>query len=415
MPPTVIPWFIAIVLPGWTRSQATINRMATWCMRFTPRVHVEYGDGAHGLVLASRSAVPPMPPLLLLDVSGCLRVNGGARRVVGRISRGLTRRGMEHALGSAPTSGQAVVQAMGMALGYGRVNAPVHAHVNAHTHTHGSPNPHHAALGTTPVEQLPFECLRIPEAICTALREVNLTRIGEARVIARSALVDRYGPELMERLDMAAGLRAWPFRAVAPPSPIVGEFVFASPCAQQEAVDTACKQAVESLCAALTVAGHGNGSQGGSARTSRIGCSNGRGVRSLAVRIERARLPAVIGTIHFGAPTRDANHLWSLLRPRIQRMHLGEHERGEGIERILLTAARIGRCPGGMPFLGGAVGMAACGTHERGTFNAPEHGGRHGGVHSGNDHRAATERAIGELVDQLHARLGEGRARRAEA
>ena len=411
MPPTVIPWFIAIVLPGWSRSQATINRMATWCMRFTPRVHVEYGDGAHGLVLASRTMSQPMPPLLLLDVSGCLRVNGGARRVVGRITRGLTRRGMEHALGSAPTSGQAVVQAMGMALGYGRVNAPEHAR----QHAHSSPNLHHAALGSTPVEQLPFECLRIPEAICTALREVNLTRIGEARVIARSALVDRYGPELMERLDMAAGLRAWPFRAVAPPSPIVGEFVFASPCAQQEAVDAACKQAVESLCAALAVAGHGNGSQDGSAPTSHIGCSNGRGVRSLAVRIERARLAAVIGTIHFGAPTRDANHLWSMLRPRIQRMHLGEHERGEGIERILLTAARIGRCPGGMPFLGGAIGMAACGTHERGVSNASGRGGSHSGVHSGNDHRAATERAIGELVDQLHARLGEGRVRRAEA
>ena len=242
MPPTVIPWFIAIVLPEWTRSQAMLHRMALWCMRFTPRVHVEDVERAADRSSASSRlprAMGTMPasltphglplslsPLILLDVSGCLRVNGGARRVVARLTRGLTRRGIIHAIGSAPSSGQAVVQAMGVALGC-----------------------------QSALDELPFACLRLSDSICTALREVNLTRIGEARAIARSALADRYGPELSERLDMAAGVRAWPFRAVAPPDPVLGEFIFASPCAQQEAVDLACMQAVELLCAALAAAG----------------------------------------------------------------------------------------------------------------------------------------------------------------
>lgn len=417
MPPTVIPWFIAIVLPGWSRPPETLTRMAMWCMRFTPRVHLEH-VGCTGVVpstpstpsasTALLSSSPPsmptsMPPLILLDVSGCLRVNGGARRVVGRIARGLTRRGIVHALGSAPSSGQAVVQAMGVGLGYGNSYAP---HPSRH---------HHPSLDIASLEQLPFQCLRISDAICAALREVNLTRIGEARVIARSALTDRYGPELGERLDMAFGLRPWPFRSVTPAVPVVGEFVFASPCAQQEAVELACIQAIEMLCAAIESSGDVVRNEDGSVRASRIGCTNGRGVRTLAVRVERARLATVIGTIHFGEATRDPRHLWSILRPRIQRMHLGEHELGEGIERILLTATRVGRCRGGTPFLGGAVGMAATNTSGSSVSVMAGEGDHRISIHSGNDHHAATQRAIGELVDQLHARLGQGGVRRADA
>ena len=397
MPPTVIPWFIAIVLPEWTRSPAMLHRMALWCMRFTPRVHMEDIERAADRASTSSrlprtmgtmpaSLTPSLPPLILLDVSGCLRVNGGAHRVVTRLARGLTRRGIVHAIGSAPSSGQAVVQAMGVALGC-----------------------------QSALDELPFACLRLSDSICAALREVNLTRIGEARAIARSALADRYGPELGERLDMAAGVRAWPFRAVAPPDPVLGEFVFASPCAQQEAVDLACMQAVELLCAALAAAGSASRNEDGSVRAPRIGCAPNRGVRTLEVRIERARLAPVIGTIHFGAPTRDARHLWSILRPRIQRMHLGEHERGEGVERILLTAARMGRCQSGTPFLGGAVGMAASGTHETNIAHGGSGGDRSIGAHSKNDHHAATERAIGEFVDQLRARLGNDVVQRAHA
>ena len=188
MPPTVIPWFIAIVLPEWTRSPAALNRMALWCMRFTPRVHVEHIErAAERASMSSRlPALPPsLPPLILLDVSGCLRVNGGAHRVVTRLTRGLTRREIVHAIGSAPSSGQAVVQAMGVALGC-----------------------------RSALDELPFACLRLSDSICAALREVNLTRIGEARAIARSALADRYGPELSERLDMAAGVLHWRLQAV---------------------------------------------------------------------------------------------------------------------------------------------------------------------------------------------------------
>jgi len=216
---------------------------------------------------------------------------------------------------------------------------------------------------------------------------VNLLRIGEVRAVSRGSLADRYGPMVPERLDMACGRLAWSFRAVPPPERVAGECAFASPCAQREAVDRACRHAVDALCEALS--------------------ARGRGVRALAVRIERARLAPVAGTLHLGAPTGDAAHLWSLLAPRLERVHLGHHEQGEGIERIELVAVRLGRLPAGTPLLAGAVGAAAA------AANAGTCAGI-SAIDDGGDRRAHTLRAVGELVDQLRARLGEQGARWAE-
>lgn len=349
MPPAVVPWFVAVALPRWSRSRRTLGRMAEWCQRFTPRVHVEepapdVADGA---------------PLVLLDASGCLRANGGAPRLAARLSRGLARRGIEHALGAGGSGGEAAVRATAASLAM-----PA-----------GCASPQPVFLGA--VDELPVQALRLPGALCAALREVNLLRIGEVRRVARDALVDRYGPAMAERLDMACGRLAWPFRAVPPPERVAGEFAFASPCAQREAVEIACRQAIDLLCAELA--------------------ARDRGVRALTVRIARARLPPVAGTLHLGAPTRDAAHLWTLLAPRLERVHLGHHELGEGIERIELAAQRMGRLARGTPLLAGALGAAA----------AEARAGDAAG-----DRRGDTQRAVGELVDQLRARLGDSGARR---
>lgn len=344
MPPAVIPWFVAVALPGWAHSARTLGRLAAWCLRFTPRVHVEHADPGAGAG----------PPVVLLDAGGCLRVNGGAGRIVARIRRGLGRRGIAHAVGSAPSSGEAVVRAMAAALGCGDADRLA-------------------------VDALPVECLRLPEAACASLREVNILRIGEARAVARASLGDRLGPQAGERLDMASGLRPWPFVPIRPPDRVAGAFRFASPCAQPEAVRQAARQAVDELCAVLA--------------------GRDRGVRALEVRFGRARLPTVAGTVHFGAPTRDPHHVWTILRPRVERLHLGEHELGQGIERIELVATRLGRCAGGTPLLAGPVGAAAADAGADGASG---------------DRRASTERAVGELVDQLCARLGDRGVRRPE-
>ena len=321
------PWFAALVPVRPEQGPAALRRLAERCLRWTTRVHLEPASDAL--------------PLVLLDLRGCLRVHGGAPRLGRRIARALGRRGIEHACCMDACAGAAALRATALAADMLAGDAS-------------------GAALRLPLDRLPVTALRIGRDACEALREVNVRTVGELRAIGRAALADRFGPAVGMRLDQASGARAWAFAAIPHPDPPRSAFEFASPCACPEAAAHAMRQAVDGLCAALAL--------------------RARGVRALAVRVDRAGLPAVRGTVHLGAPTRDAAHLWAVLRPRLERMHLGHHELGQGIERIALAAARTGRVPDG--------------------------GGEDG---AGSD---AARRALGELVDQLGARLGDGAVRR---
>jgi protein ImuB len=333
------PWFAAIVPVRPAPGPAALRRMAERCLRWTPRVHAEHVEGEW--------------PLILLDLRGCLEVHGGAPRLRERIARAFARRGIEHACCMDACAGAAAARATAHVIDMGASGVALRV----------------------PLDRLAIESIRIGADACTALREVNVRSVGELRAIGRAALADRFGPTVGLRLDQVSGVRAWDFVPIPHPDPPRAAFEFASPCACPEATARATRHALEDLCAALAV--------------------RARGVRSLAVRMERAGLPAVRGTVHLGVPTRDAAHLWAVLRPRVERMHLGRHELGQGVERIALVALRTGRVPDGMGALVPGVGT-------RGMPAAP----------GGPGPADAARRALGELVDQLAARLGDDAVRR---
>jgi|LauGreDrversion4_2_1035121.scaffolds.fasta_scaffold126161_3 protein ImuB len=336
------PWFAAIVPVRPAPGPAALRRMAERCLRWTPRVHAEHVEGDW--------------PLILLDLRGCLEVHGGAPRLRERIARAFARRGIEHACCMDACAGAAAARATAHAIELSASRTP-------------------GAALRVPLDRLAIESLRIGADACAALREVNVRSVGELRAIGRAALADRFGPTVGMRLDQASGARAWDFVPIPHPDPPRAAFEFASPCACPEATARATRHALEDLCTALA--------------------ARARGVRALAVRMERAGLPAVRGTVHLGVPTRDAAHLWAVLRPRVERMHLGRHELGQGVERIALVALRTGRVPDGMGALVPGVGT-------RGMPAAP----------GGPGPADAARRALGELVDQLAARLGDDAVRR---
>jgi protein ImuB len=366
------PWFAAIVPVRPMPGAAALRRMAERCLRWTPRVHAEHVEGEW--------------PLILLDLRGCLEVHGGAPRLHGRIARAFARRGIEHACCMDACAGAAAARATAHAIelrASGASSVPGASGASGTSGTPGVPSVPGARAGPltagaalrVPLDRLAIESIRIGADACAALREVNVRSVGELRAIGRAALADRFGPAVGLRLDQASGARAWDFVPIPHPDPPRGAFEFASPCACPEATARAVRHAIDGLCAALAV--------------------RARGVRSLAVRMERAGLPAVRGTVHLGVPTRDAAHLWAVLRPRVERMHLGRHELGQGVERIALVALRTGRVPDGMGALVPGVGT-------RGMSAAP----------GGPGPADAARRALGELVDQLAARLGDDAVRR---
>lgn len=56
------------------------------------------------------------------------------------------------------------------------------------------------------LEGLPVESLRLEMGVIEQLRAVGLERVGQVRRVGRAALADRYGPEVLRRLDQAMGL-----------------------------------------------------------------------------------------------------------------------------------------------------------------------------------------------------------------
>lgn len=364
MPHAVAPWFVAVALPCWRRPARALERLAWWCMRFTPRVHLEQaGD-----------AVAAGMPMVLLDASGCLRVHGGADRLARRVGRGLARRGIVHAQAGAPCAGEAMVRAAacGLDVPRGPCGCPV-------------------ADPAVPIDRLPLDALRMPSEACAALRELNVRCIGDLRAISRASLADRFGPEPLERLDMADGRIPWPFRPVVPPAPCAESFDFASPCCHPEAVALACRDALDRLCRRLGAQGQGAG--------------------AVRVRIERARLPPVEGVVHLGMPSRDPAHLWAILRPRLERVHLGRHELAEGIERIELAALRRARLVAATPSLAGIAGTVATASGIVAVADAAAAADARVSAATDPAAAATAARAVAELADRLRARLGDGMVR----
>jgi protein ImuB len=292
-------------------AERALVRCAQWCMRWTPRVHVER---LHG------------PPAVLLDLTGCLPAHGGLARVRRRVTRGLQRRHVVHTVAVSHTAGGALALGLALAVAEGPFEARA---------------------------SLPIESLRLAPDTLRGLRELHLRTVGQLAAIDRGALADRFGAAVLERLDALTGARPWAFLAVPAPDDARGEFVFASPCAQLEAVQQGMRHAVTALCAELD---------------RRVRCAS-----AIEVCVQRAGLPRVRGVLHLGVPTRDAAHLARLLAPRIERMPLGCTERGMGVECIALRALRLG---------------SLCGD--------------------------ASHQAVWRMVDQLRGRLGEGSVRPAE-
>jgi protein ImuB len=326
--------------PG--RDARAFGRFAVWNLRWTPRVHAWHD--------AAGEASPR--PFVLLDVRGCLRVHGGAPRLAERIRNALAAHGIEHALAADAVAGIAVVRATAIADAMAAGSIVVDP-----------------AIACAPIDDLPIEALRMPGEAIDGLREVGIRTVGHLRAIGRDAVVNRFGPEAMRCMDVATGIEPWPFRPIRAPDPVEAEFRFASPCACRHAVEQAVRASLESLAVELR--------------------RRGRGVRALDVRIEGVGLRRVRGAVHLGVAVDDAAHLWTVLGPRIERLHLGHHEDGQGIERILFRATRLGRVA----------------VHEPGLHAADR-------SPSGPSPAVDAEREVALLVDHLRARLGDHACRR---
>jgi protein ImuB len=165
------------------------------------------------------------------------------------------------------------------------------------------------------VAALPLSALRIDSLTVETARRLGIETIGALAAMPRAPLVRRFGGEIITRLDELSGARAQPIDLVVPQSSPQAGRRFAEPIMTAEAIGQVLAELVGELTAAL-----------------------GRdhlGARTIALtltRIDAARQCIEIG---FARPSRDADHIFRLLSPKIETI-----EPGFGIEAMLLVAAR---------------------------------------------------------------------------
>jgi protein ImuB len=367
--------------------RVALERLARWCMRFSPVVGVDTGSIEEG----------HEPDSLLIDIAGCERVFRGEDCLLGLISAALTGLRLHHRLGVAPTIGAAWAAAhfgdevitrvapsrvatsrsgapkgrppiaQGVSPGYAPAQspspewtalndhrsrgtrhcaAPVDPRVappgldeSAMSPTQGSrpgllePAPLGLRNGLTGgaellfqsvlsdfLSPLPIAALRLPSKAQEALTELGLDRVEDLMRLPRVSIPSRFGPEVLRRLDQALGHIHEEVTPIRLDPPLRLERLLEGPTTNHEAIELVTRELLGLLQDELS--------------------RREAGVVSLALQLDRLKrdcrgTETIEERLRLSRPTRSPRHLWSLLRPRVERVNLGY-----GVEGISLVVVR---------------------------------------------------------------------------
>jgi protein ImuB len=260
------------------RDAEALRALAEWAVRVAPRV------------------APDPPAGLLMDISGCRRLYGGEDILMGRLSAAVGRLGLRARVAIAPT--------FGCAWAVARFGAS------------GSIVREGGVRGA--IAPLPVRALRVGEEAAIALAEVGITTVSHLFAVPRSALPARFGQELLLRLDQALGGALEVIEPVRPPEPLRVERLFDGPTTNLEGIMLAARGLIDAMCGMLG--------------------ARQRGARGLRLTLKRSDTSPFDIDIALSRPSRSPAHLWALLRPHVERAHLGF-----GVEGLMLEALSTGR------------------------------------------------------------------------
>lgn len=268
--------------------QPAIEKLAQWAGRFSPRVMID--PTPHEI----DAGFAPAPHGLLIDASGMEHLHGGCRVLLVRIQQALAALGFTARLAAASTIGSAWALA--------------HYGAKPIAYTDATQLPQALA-------HLPMAALRMPRAMCESLSTVGIVQIQHLTCIPRISLLERFGPHLLQRMDQSYGrvhedIAPFTIRPVLSVSQL-----FDGPVTQLEVILNAARQLVHQLSSQLM--------------------DRQRGAETLEVRLARPDHQDNIKKISLVRPVCQPDRIWDILRPSLERMHLGS-----GVEAIVLKALR---------------------------------------------------------------------------
>jgi protein ImuB len=188
-----------------------LNRLAEWCIRFTPVVAVDLPDG------------------LMMDVTGCPHLWGSDAHYLHDIVHTLNTRGYDVRAAMADTMGVA----WGVArFGKGTLIVEPGRHIEA-------------------LMPLPPEALRLEEENVERLYKLGLRQLHQLIKMPRAALRRRFGQAFIQQLDKAFGYEIEMIEPVQPVEPYQERLPCMEPIVTATGIEIALRQLLETLCSVL--------------------------------------------------------------------------------------------------------------------------------------------------------------------
>ena len=245
------------------REAECLAGLAGWAGRFTPHVTLEE-DG------------------LLLEIGGCLRLFGGAAKLLTRVEKGVRRLGYRALPAVAPTARAAMWLAR---AGKRRILT--------------DPAELPAAIG-----ELPLLLAEGAREHADCLLAMGVTTLGECLALPRAGVARRFGAALLEALDQALGRLPDPRPWFEPPAQFASRLELPAEVQDSGALLFAARRLLEELEGFLR--------------------GRGAGVQQFHVELVAGASPPTRLTVGLVSPACDARRLFSLLRERMAGLVLAQ-------------------------------------------------------------------------------------------
>ena len=260
-----------------------LHHLALWARRYSPLTAPDHGaagsaaiNSGAGAMMAS--AIARDGDGIWLDVAGATHLHGGLRSLLADMLWRLRRAGLQARLGVASSCGTA----WGLAR-YGQVQSRLPSS-DRETSTRAT-----AAL----LAPLPLAALRLDGRTVTAMATAGLRHVGDILGMPRAPLANRFGSQLIERLDAALGHINESFSPIVPQRPLLAVLNFAEPVSAPDDIRAIICRLTGDIADILQ--------------------QNGLATRRLRLGWQRADGAVLVHDTHLSRPGRDASAFQRLL------------------------------------------------------------------------------------------------------
>lgn len=198
-------------------SEKLLQKLAIWCIRYTPFSAVDLPDG------------------LILDVSGCTHLWGSEEAYLKTIANKLKELGYHVRISIADTIGSAWAVCR-----HGKIKAIINAGEHAEA-----------------LMPLPATALRLESNVIERLNKLGLHQIDSFINMQRSALRRRFGQQLLLRIDQALGSKEEIINPVIAIEPFSERLPCLEPIKTDTGIELAIQRLLETLCKRLRKEGKG--------------------------------------------------------------------------------------------------------------------------------------------------------------